>query len=217
MVTRLRFTCFAGLAVIATATLSGVSAEDEGKNRPTFTENALNEGDRVPNFNAPDHKGKLWVSAVNLPMNCTIVWFYKGDFLPRSIKQAKRFRDKGPLLREHGVQVIGISGDSVKNHCQFNITYNLKFTLLADPEGEVAELFGVTFTEGGKARLRDGEGRVIIDPEKGKSIILSRGVTLSPSIIIIGRTGKIIYKQPSCETKKDVDAAVKFLRDRNWQ
>jgi peroxiredoxin len=52
---------------------------------------------------------------------------------------------------------------------------------------------------------------------KGKSIILSRGVTVSPSIIIIGRTGKIIYKQPSCETKKDVDAAVKFLRDRNWQ
>jgi len=39
--------------------------------------------------------------------------------------------------------VLGVSPDSVKRHVKFREKYGLPFTLLADPEHEVAERYGV--------------------------------------------------------------------------
>jgi peroxiredoxin Q/BCP len=39
--------------------------------------------------------------------------------------------------------VLGVSPDSVKRHVKFKEKYALPFTLLADPEHEVAERYGV--------------------------------------------------------------------------
>ena len=38
--------------------------------------------------------------------------------------------------------MLGVSGDSVKKHAKFKEKYALPFTLLADPEHEVAERYG---------------------------------------------------------------------------
>jgi peroxiredoxin Q/BCP len=39
--------------------------------------------------------------------------------------------------------VLGVSPDSVEQHVKFKEKYGLPFTLLADPEHEVAERYGV--------------------------------------------------------------------------
>ena len=46
-------------------------------------------------------------------------------------------------LEERGATVLGVSPDTEASHVQFKEKYGLPFTLLADPEHEVAELYGV--------------------------------------------------------------------------
>ena len=52
-------------------------------------------------------------------------------------------------LTEKGVEVIGVSGDSVQTHELFKKAQKLNFTLLADEEGIVAKKFGVPVGPGG--------------------------------------------------------------------
>ena len=46
-------------------------------------------------------------------------------------------------LQTNNVAVIGVSFDSADSHKQFIAEYNLNFTLLADTDGKIADLYGV--------------------------------------------------------------------------
>ena len=58
-------------------------------------------------------------------------------------KQACGFMELYPQFKEKGVRVIGISKDSVKTHKKFEEKYGLPFTLLADENKEVINLYDV--------------------------------------------------------------------------
>ena len=47
------------------------------------------------------------------------------------------------MFRERGAEILGVSPDDVASHGKFKSKYELPFTLLADPEHEVAEKYGV--------------------------------------------------------------------------
>jgi peroxiredoxin Q/BCP len=46
-------------------------------------------------------------------------------------------------IEERGATVLGVSPDTEASHVKFKSKYGLPFTLLADPEHEVADLYGV--------------------------------------------------------------------------
>ena len=50
---------------------------------------------------------------------------------------------RGILFERRGVQVIGISRDSVASHQKFAEKYGLPFVLLSDPELEAIKAYGV--------------------------------------------------------------------------
>ena len=52
-------------------------------------------------------------------------------------------RDAWGEFQRAGAAVFGASADSVKSHANFKAKYNLPFSLLADPEHQVAEQYGV--------------------------------------------------------------------------
>ena len=58
-------------------------------------------------------------------------------------KQACGFAERYPLFREKGAVILGVSKDSVASHKKFEEKYGLPFTLLADPEKEVIQLYDV--------------------------------------------------------------------------
>src|SRR4051794_25511918 len=70
-------------------------------------------GSTVPNFEALDDQGKPWKLADHVGHKYIVVYFYPGDFTPGCTKQAESFRDNMNLLAERGVEVVGVSGDSV--------------------------------------------------------------------------------------------------------
>jgi thioredoxin-dependent peroxiredoxin len=72
-----------------------------------------------------------------------VLYFYPKDDTPGCTTEACEFRDAYDVYRERGVEILGVSPDDVRSHEKFKTKYELPFTLLADPDHEVAEAYGV--------------------------------------------------------------------------
>ena len=160
-------------------------------------------GDKAPDFEALDDKGQKWKLSQHVGKKIIVVYFYMGDFFPNDIKQAAAYRDEMKKLRTEGAEVVGISGDSVANHRLFKETYNLNYTLLADPPGKIGEVYGVAMSGGGEFKIKDTEGN---------PITITRGSTPARWTFVIGRDGKVIYKNDNitkpAQDPRDVLAAI---------
>lgn len=103
----------------------------------------LKMGDKVPEFTLQDQNGKDFNSTAVIGTETAVIYFYPKDDTPGCTKEACSFRDNFEAFTSAGVRVIGISSDDVESHKAFEEKYNLPFTLLADEENEVRNLFGV--------------------------------------------------------------------------
>lgn len=95
---------------------------------------------KVPDFELLDDEGKTFkFYEKKSPM---LIVFYPGDDTPVCTAQLCDYRDGIQEFRDLDIDVIGISKDSTVSHQNFKKKHNLPFTLLTDPEGKVAEMFG---------------------------------------------------------------------------
>ncbi len=76
-----------------------------------------------------------------------VVYFYPKDDTPGCTVEGKEFRDLYDEFAALDCAIVGVSTDSIESHREFAEKHALPFTLLADPDGELARAFGV---------LRDG-------------------------------------------------------------
>jgi peroxiredoxin Q/BCP len=173
-----------GLTFLAGKTL----AADEGKAVE------LKVGDAAPEFEATSDHGKLWKSSDHVGKKVVVVYFYPADMTGGCTKQACGFRDDMKALKAKGVEVVGVSGDSVDNHKVFKKFHKLSFTLLADEDGAVAKKFGVPLRQGGEFKTKDADGN---------NVVLKRGVTASRWTFVIGKDGKILQKNTKVSAAED--------------
>lgn len=163
----------------------------------------LKLGDKAPEFKSVDDQGKKWKSTDYVGKKILVVYFYPADLTPGCTKQACGFRDDMKKLQGKDVEVIGVSGDSVKNHQLFKKVHKLNFTLLADEDGSVAKTFGVPAGKGGS----------ITRSFEGKSFVLKRGVTAKRWTFVVDKTGKIVHKDTSVKAAKDSKAILKLVAE----
>lgn len=104
---------------------------------------ALSVGDDAPRLSARDQNGASVDLAGIYARGPVLVYFYPKADTPGCTAQACSLRDAFPDFTAGGVQIIGVSGDSVEGQKKFADKYNLPFTLLADSDGAVAGAFGV--------------------------------------------------------------------------
>ena len=102
----------------------------------------LKEGDAAPDFEARDAEGNP-VKLSDLRGRKVVLYFYPKDDTPGCTKEACGFRDSFAEFRGRGIEVLGVSTDDEKSHRKFAEKYGLPFTLLADTEHRVADLYGV--------------------------------------------------------------------------
>lgn len=104
---------------------------------------SLKEGDTIPSFIATDDTGvKRSISPENLD-GPKVIYFYPKDDTPGCTKEACSFRDHFEDFTDLGVEVIGISADSVESHQNFKAKHRLPFTLLSDEDNTIRKQFGV--------------------------------------------------------------------------
>ncbi|KAA5544521.1 peroxiredoxin [Roseiconus nitratireducens] len=168
-------------------------------------ETDLEVGDAAPSFEAVDDTGKVWKSADHVGKKIVVLYFYPADMTGGCTAQACGYRDRMESLEAAGVEVVGVSGDTAENHQLFKKAHQLNFTLLADPDGEVAKKFGVPVSVGEKSVTK------IID---GSEKVLTRGATAKRWTFVIDRDGNIAYKDSQVNAKQDpekIQAVVKSL------
>jgi peroxiredoxin Q/BCP len=102
----------------------------------------VEEGKPAPNFALKSDSGDT-VRLSDFRGRPVVVYFYPKDDTPGCTKQACGIRDNYDAFGERGAVVLGISPDDESSHVKFKEKYGLPFTLLADPEHETAEEYGV--------------------------------------------------------------------------
>ena len=168
--------------------------------------NGVKVGDPAPKFTSTDDQGKEWKSGDVIGKKILVLYFYPADLTGGCTKQACGFRDDLAKLVDLDVVVVGVSGDSVKNHQLFKKVHKLPFTLLADEKGSVAKKFGVPVNKGGSFKYTDEDGNVHN---------LVRGVTANRWTFVIDKAGKIAMvnnKVNAAEDSKKIIETVKNLK-----
>jgi peroxiredoxin Q/BCP len=135
----------------------------------------VEEGKPAPAFELESDTGER-VSLESLRGKPVVLYFYPKDDTPGCTKQACGIRDSYDGFAERGAVVLGVSPDAVTRHRKFKEKYGLPFTLLADPEHEVAEAYGV-WTERsmyGKKYMGIERSTFVIDAEGNVAKIMRR-------------------------------------------
>ncbi len=164
----------------------------------------LKVGSPAPEFQAKDDTGADWKSVDHVGKKAIVVYFYPANMTGGCTKQACKFRDDMSQLKELGIEVVGVSGDTVESHQLFKKAHDLNYTLLADTEGAVAKAFGVPSTPGEKT---------LTFKVDGKDESFTRKVTTKRWTFVIGPDGKIVYINPSVNPETDSHQVAEVVRD----
>ncbi len=92
----------------------------------------LRKGALAPKFSLPNASGQT-ISLDDYKGKWVIVYFYPKDNTPGCIQQATDFSNYYDEFQSFGIDIIGINGDSMESHQNFQTKHNLKVILLSDP------------------------------------------------------------------------------------
>jgi thioredoxin-dependent peroxiredoxin len=101
----------------------------------------LSSGSLAPDFVLQDENG-LKHSLSDYRGKPLILYFYPKDDTPGCTTEACNFRDDYSKYQEARVVILGISPDTPRSHKKFKAKYDLPFTLLADEDHSICDLFG---------------------------------------------------------------------------
>jgi peroxiredoxin len=147
-----------GLSVADIADLyrGAPSMEGEARNEP------LPVGTPAPDFALPDASGEP-VKLEDLRGRPVVLAFYPLDWSPGCSQQLDLYQQEIEEFRGRGVELIGISVDSVYSHGAWAAVRGLSFPLLSDfqPKGEVARRYNVWRDDDGFSE----RALYVLDPE----------------------------------------------------
>jgi peroxiredoxin Q/BCP len=102
----------------------------------------LPAGSPLPDLVGVDQNGQP-VRLKALQGKPLLVFFYPKAGTPGCTKEACAFRDVWQKYESAGVQVVGVSHDSVADQAAFSREHGFKFPLVSDGEGRWGQAFGV--------------------------------------------------------------------------
>lgn len=128
----------------------------------------LEVGQKAPDFTLPDKDGTP-VSLTDFLGKKVVLYFYSKDNTSGCTKQACAFSLAYHQFKGMGVEVIGISKDSVASHEKFAAKHSLPFILLSDQEHQVLQAYDVW-------KEKKSSGKVTMGTVRTTYIIDEQGV-----------------------------------------
>jgi peroxiredoxin Q/BCP len=132
-------------------------------------------GDRAPAFSLTSDDGQV-VSNESLLGKRYVVYFYPKDDTPGCTTQACSLRDNFGRVTATGIEVFGVSPDSLRSHAKFRAKYDLPYRLLADEGHRMADAYGVWVEKNmmGKTYMGIERTSFIIGPDGRVEHVLPR-------------------------------------------
>ncbi|MEC7823049.1 MAG: thioredoxin-dependent thiol peroxidase [Pseudomonadota bacterium] len=143
-------------------------------------------GDAAPAFTLPNQDGDS-ISLASFQGKKVLVYFYPKAMTPGCTVQAQGLRDIQQELKQHNVEVLGISPDAVKRLPKFIEKEQLNFTLLSDEDHAVADAFGVWGLKKFMGKEYDGIHRIsfLIDEEGKVEKVFDKFKTKEHHLVIL--------------------------------
>jgi peroxiredoxin Q/BCP len=134
-----------------------------------------NPGDLAPDFSMTADDGRV-LSREGLLGQRYVLYFYPKDDTPGCTAQACGLRDSFTEVTDRGVEVFGVSPDSVASHVKFREKYDLPHHLLADEGHATADAYGVWVEKkfAGKQYMGVERSSFIIGPDGRVEHVLER-------------------------------------------
>lgn len=164
-------------------------------------------GDKAPQFSAVADDGSTWDLKDHVGKDYIVVYFFPGAMTSGCTKQACSYRDHSKDLKAADVTVVGISGDKLENLKLFRKAENLNFTLLSDEKGQIAGAFGVP----------TGAGTSFKKVVDGNEYDVTRDLSIKRWTFVIGKDGRIIYKNDAVNAEKDSEEVLAFIKKHSAQ
>ena len=130
----------------------------------------LKVGDQAPEFTSKDQGGNP-VSLSDFAGKKVVVYFYPKDNTPGCNAQACNIRDNYSDLQNRGIVILGVSADDEQKHQKFIAKFDLPFTLLADVDHELLNLYGVWGEKKFMGKIYDGIHRTTFIMDESHTII----------------------------------------------
>lgn len=121
----------------------------------------------IDNFSAAMTSGQTFELA-GRAAKYTVLYFYPKDNTPGCTTESIAFREAWPEFQAAGVEVYGISRDSLRSHEGFKGKLGLPFELISDPEETMCNLFGVM-------KMKNMYGKQVRGIERSTFIIDAQG------------------------------------------
>jgi peroxiredoxin Q/BCP/two-component system osmolarity sensor histidine kinase EnvZ len=150
----------------------------------------LSPGDKAPPFELPDADMRVTKSSDLLGQKNLVVYFYPKDDTPGCTIEALEFSDIIGRFESLNTVVVGVSRDSCTSHAAFRDKHGLTVHLLADPEGEVCNAYGVW-----QEREKNGEKKMAV----------------VRSTFIIGRDGVVRHALYDVKPKGHAEAVLELV------
>ena len=143
-------------------------------------------GAAAPAFTLPNQNGDS-ISLASFQGKKVLVYFYPKAMTPGCTVQAQGLRDIQQELKQHNVEVLGISPDAVKRLPKFIEKEQLNFTLLSDEDHAVADAFGVWGLKKFMGKEYDGIHRIsfLIDEEGNVEKVFDKFKTKEHHLVIL--------------------------------
>lgn len=151
----------------------------------------LNIGSSAPAFSLHNDENQL-ITLNTFQGQWLVLYFYPKDNTSGCTLEAIDFSKELKWFHKQGAEVVGVSPDSVKSHCNFREKHDLSVVLLSDPEKTVLEAYGVW-------ALKKMYGREYFGVVRGTCLI-------DPN-------GKIAHVWPKVKVKGHVDAVKEKLTE----
>ena len=124
---------------------------------------AIQVGDKAPDIKTSEF------SLAGLKGRRVVVFFFPKADTPGCTTEACEFRDTQKTFTKKNAAIIGISPDKAAAHAKFAAKYGLPYTLVPDPDHDIAEAYGVWKEKSMYGRKYMGiERTTFVIDEKGK-------------------------------------------------
>src|SRR5690242_19485800 len=152
----------------------------------------VEQGQEAPDFTLPDQDGNE-VTLSDLRGQPAVLYFYPKSDTAGCTTQACGVRDRRADYERAGARVIGVSPDTVAAQQKFADKYGLDFTLLADENHELADLYG-TWGEKkmyGKTYLGVQRATFIIDPDGKAAHVIPKASPKTHDEVVLEALGEL--------------------------
>jgi peroxiredoxin Q/BCP len=126
-------------------------------------------GNPVPDFSLAATSGKTFRLSEFKDKALVVLYFYPKDSTPGCTTEGQDFRDVYPQFVAAGVEIFGISRDSLKSHENFKAKQAFPFELLADTEELACQLFDVI-------KMKNMYGKQVRGIERSTFLIDKQGI-----------------------------------------